>query len=109
MLCHFGQDLHDQHKQFNTLFTEIVKIGNEANRSVESIFPLRSLFLQDFSCLEKVLVLINVVLFAVSLSADDQDQEISTAILYMMFAIIYFVTTTTCLSGASALKRKACW
>jgi len=25
-----------------------------------------------------------------------------------MFAIAYFVTTTTCLSGANTLKRKAC-
>ena len=53
-------------------------------------------------------MLINVVLFTASLSGDNVDEEISTAILYMMFAIIYFVTSTTCLSGASTLKRKAC-
>ena len=68
--------------------------------------PLRELFLQDYSTLEKILVLINVVLFKVSMSAENVDQEVSTAIFYFMFTIVYFVTTTTCLSGAHALKRK---
>ena len=36
------------------------------------------------------------------------NENISAAILYIMFAIAYFVTTTTCLSGATQLKRRAC-
>lgn len=40
------------------------------------------------------------------MSADNLDQEVSTAILYFMFSIAYFVTTTTCFSGANALKHK---
>ena len=51
-----------------------------------------------------MLVLINIVLFVVSLSADSIEQEVSAVILYIMFAIAYFVTTSTCLSSASALK-----
>ena len=51
-----------------------------------------------------MLVLINIFLFVVSLSADSIEQEVSTVILYIMFAIAYFVTTSTCLSSASALK-----
>ena len=55
-----------------------------------------------------MLVLINVVLFGASLSAENIDQNVSSAILYIMFAIAYYVTTSTCLFGANALKRKAC-
>jgi len=53
-----------------------------------------------------MLVLINVVLFTTSLSAENVNQEVSAAILYIMFAIGYFVTTTACLTGAASLKRK---
>ena len=55
-----------------------------------------------------MLVLINVVLFGASLSAENIDQNVSSAILYIMFAIAYYVTTSTCLFGANALKRRAC-
>ena len=68
--------------------------------------PLRQLFLQDYTGLEKILVLINLTLFGASLSAENLDQDVRTAILYFMFSIAYFVTTTTCFSGASALKHK---
>ena len=68
--------------------------------------PLSELFLQDYSTLEKVLVLINVALFSASLGSDTVDPEVNTAILYIMLAVAYFVTTTTCLSGANTLKRK---
>jgi len=54
-----------------------------------------------------MLVLINIILFSASLSADNLEQEVTTAILYIMFAIAYYVTTSTCLFGANALKRKA--
>lgn len=83
-------------------------MGSETGRSLEMCLPLRELFLQDYSGLEKLLVLINVVLFTASLNADNVDQDISTAILYMFFAVAYFVTTTACLSGANTLKNKAC-
>lgn len=56
-----------------------------------------------------MLVLINIVLFGTSLSAENIDQNVSSAILYIMFAIAYYVTTSTCLFGANALKRKACF
>ena len=56
--------------------------------------------------MEKILVVINVTLFAASLSADNTDEEVSTVILYIMLLIGQFVTTSTCLSGAHALKRK---
>ena len=54
-----------------------------------------------------MLVIINVTLFATSLSADNTDEEVSTVILYIMLTIGQFVTTSTCLSGAYALKQKA--
>ena len=108
MLCHFGQDLHDQHLQFNRAFVSLLKVSIETGRSIENSLPLRELFLQDYSGLEKMLVLINVVLFGASLSAENIDQNVSSAILYIMFAIAYYVTTSTCLFGANALKRKAC-
>lgn len=73
---------------------------------MEVYLPLREFFLQDYSGLEKTLVLINVALFGLSTCAENVDQEVSNAILYFMFSIAYFVTTTTCLSGANALKRK---
>ena len=56
--------------------------------------------------MEKILVVINVTLFAASLSADNTEEEVSTVILYIMLLIGQFVTTSTCLSGAHALKRK---
>ena len=88
------------------MFTELCKIGDEARRTVDQCLPFREFFLQDYTSLEKILVLINVVLFSASLSAENVDQEVSTAILYIMFAIAYFVTTTSCLSGANTIKRK---
>jgi len=105
MLSHFGQELHDQSKSFNRAFSDLHKLGCQASSTVEDCLPFRELFLQDYSSLEKMLVLINVVLFATSLSADKVDQEVSAAILYIMFAIGYFVTTTTCLTGAASFKR----
>ena len=91
---------------FNRAFSDMQKIGSEASRTLDQCLPLRELFLQDYSTLEKMLVLINVVLFSASLGANSVDSEVNTAILYIMLAIAYFVTTTTCLSGANTLKRK---
>ena len=79
----------------------------ETGRSIENSLPLRELLLQDYSGLEKMLVLINIVLFGASLSAENIDQNVSSAILYIMFAIAYYVTTSTCLFGANTLKRKS--
>lgn len=106
MLNHFGSELHSHHKQFNIVFSDLYKLGSETNCTMDRYLPLRELFLQDYSTLEKILVLINVALFGASMSAENIDQEVSTAILYFMFSIAYFVTTTTCLSGANALKRQ---
>ena len=94
--------------EFNRAFVSLLKVSIETGRSIENSLPLRELFLQDYSGLEKMLVLINVVLFGASLSAENIDQNVSSAILYIMFAIAYYVTTSTCLFGANALKRKAC-
>ena len=72
LACHggpFGQELHDQHKQFNVAFSEVYKLMSEAGHSVKSCIPFRELFLQDYSGLEKMLVLINLVLFTSSLSS----------------------------------------
>ena len=71
----------------------------------------RTIFLKEYSNLEKVIVLLNVFLFSLSLSEDNQknvDQDVNTAILYIMFTIAYFVSSTSCLSGAYSLKSKAC-
>ena len=70
------------------------------------MLPLRELFLEEYSSLEKILVLINVVLFAASLSDENLDQDVGAAIMYIMFAMAYFVTTTMCLSGAYAIKKR---
>lgn len=107
MLCHFGEELQGHHMRFGEVINDLLKMSCDASRSLESCIPLRQIFLQDYSALEKVLVLINVVLFSASLSAENVDKEVGVAILYIMFAIAYFITTTSCLSGASSLKRKA--
>ena len=107
MLCHFGAELHQkQHSEFNRMFTELYKKGSEARRTLDQCLPFRDFLLQGYSSLERILVLINVLLFCASLSAENVDEGVSQAILYIMFAIAYFVTTTTCLSGANSLKRK---
>jgi hypothetical protein len=48
-------------------------VSIETGKTIESSFPLRELLLQDYSALEKMLVLINVVLFGASLSAENVD------------------------------------
>ncbi len=107
MLCHFGAELQQkQHTEFNQMFSQLQKVGFEARRTIDQCLPFRDFFLQGYSSLEKILVLINVVLFSASLSAENVDQEVSQVILYIMFAVAYFVTTTTCLSGANSLKTK---
>ena len=75
MLCHFGQELHDQHKQFNIAFSDVYKMMSEAGHSVKSCIPFRELFLQDYSGLEKMLVLINVILFTASLSSVNKNLD----------------------------------
>ena len=106
MLSHFGHELHSQHQQFNMVFSELYKLASDTNTIMFTYLPLREIFLQDYSGLEKMLVLINFALFGASMCADNVDQEVGTAILYLMFSIAYFVTTTTCLSGANVLKNK---
>ena len=50
-------------------------------------------------------MLINVVLFGASLNAGDKlEPNVAVAILYIMFAICYFVVTTTCLTSATMIK-----
>jgi hypothetical protein len=106
MCSHFGQELHCQHKRFNNLFSEVHKLYNETNTAMFTYLPLRQLFLQDYSDLEKILVIINFVLFGACMFSEDVDQNVGTVIIYFMFAIAYFVTTTTCLSGANQIKTK---
>ena len=60
--------------------------------------------LNHYTSVEKALVIINVILFAASFSCQDVDNEVSTALIYIMFAIAYFVATTTCLTGAESIK-----
>ena len=67
------------------------------------------MFMKDYCSLEKLLVMINFVLFCVSLCAENNDKDVNTAILYIMFAIAYFVSSTSCLSSATNLKRRACF
>ena len=104
MLNHFGQEIHNHHKQFNLVYSELYKLGNDANYAMYAYLPFSKLFLQGYTGLEKTLVLINFALFGASMCAENVDQDVGTAILYLMFSIAYFVTTTTCLSGANTLK-----
>ena len=67
------------------------------------------MFMKDYCSLEKLLVTINFVLFCVSLHAENNDKDVNTAILYIMFAIAYYVSSTSCLSGATSLKHRACF
>jgi len=66
---------------------------------------LKDQLLKDFTNLEKFLVCLNVLLFAASFQCQEVDSEVSTALIYIMFAIAYFVTTTTCLNGAATIKK----
>jgi len=70
---------------------------------IDYFLPLKNVLLNDYTSLEKILVAINVILFAVSFQCD-VDGEVSTALIYIMFAIAYFVATTTCLTGAAQIK-----
>lgn len=66
--------------------------------------PLTNLILKDHTSLEKILVIINVVLFAASYQCSEVDTEVNTVLIYIMFAIAYFVATSTCLHGAASMK-----
>ena len=66
--------------------------------------PFKEHLLHDYSNLEIFLVIVNVILFSASYN-QDVDSEISTVLIYIMFAIAYFILTSTCLSGAVLIKR----
>ena len=106
MLCHFGQELHDQGGQeLNNVLSHFEKLSMESYHAIESCIPFQQLFLQDYTGLEKLLVLINIVLFGASLNAGENlDPNVAVAIFYIMFTIAYFVVTSTCLTGATLLK-----
>jgi len=63
--------------------------------------------MRDYCVIERLIVLLNVILFCISLSIENADQDVNTAILYIMFIIAYFVSSRSCLTGASNLKRRA--
>ena len=107
MLCHFGnQELQDQSgKELNRVFSHFYRLSDETVHAIESCLPFNQLFLQDYTGLEKLLVLINVVLFGASLNAGDLlEPNVAIAILYIMFTILYFVVTSTCLTSAAMIK-----
>ena len=71
---------------------------------LDYFLPMNAKILSNYTTLEKVLVIVNIALFAASFQCQDVDSEVSTALIYIMFAIAYFVATTTCLTGASSIK-----
>ena len=73
MLCHFGQDLNDQQKTFRLIFNQLQRLCNESHLTIENYLPMKEFFLPEYSSLEKILVIINVILFATSLSDENLD------------------------------------
>lgn len=99
--------MHKEHKAFNNAFSEFYEVTTDDKQT--SGLTLISMIMKDYCNLERVLVLINTILFSISLGVEHADKEVNAAILYIMFGIAYFVSSTSCLSGASNLKRKACF
>ena len=66
-----------------------------------------SFLMSDYCALERVIVLLNIVLFCFTLNIENADQDVNTAVLYIMFIIAYFASSKSCLTGATTLKRRA--
>ena len=77
---------------------------NVEHFDLDYFLPMKDKVLNHYTSIEKVLVVINVILFALSFQCQDVDSEVSTALIYIMFAIAYFIMTTTCLTGAASIK-----
>ena len=54
--------------------------------------------------MERVLVILNFILFAISFQCAEVDSDVSNAMIYIMYAVAYFVITTTFLSGAASFR-----
>ena len=106
MICHFGQELHDRSQSFKRSFKTLYQLSGQTGRSLEQTLPMSELILRDYSALEKMLVLINLVLFCGSLHAENVDEGVKAVLCYFMLAIAYFATTATCLSNAAAFKHR---
>jgi hypothetical protein len=66
---------------------------------------LKDTLLKDYCTLERVLVILNLILFAVSFQCSEVDSDVSNAMIYIMYAVVYFVITTTFLSGAASFRN----
>ena len=54
--------------------------------------------------MERVLVILNFILFVISFQCAEVDSDVSNAMIYIMYAVAYFVITTTFLSGAASFR-----
>ena len=96
MVCHLGclynSDAPAQFRSQNVITsTKNFEIG---------FLPLKDKNLESYTNIEKALVLINFVLFAV-VYMQDMDHEVKKTVVFIMSAIFYFVATNVCLTGAA--------
>ena len=99
MVCHLGcmynSDAPAQFRSQNVITsTKNFEIG---------FLPLKDKNLESYTNIEKALVLINFVLFAV-VYMQDMDHEVKKTVVFIMSAIFYFVATNVCLTGAAQIK-----
>ena len=66
---------------------------------------LKDTLLKDYCTLERVLAILNFILFAISFQCTEVDSDVSNAMIYIMYAVAYFVITTTFLSGAASFRN----
>ena len=66
---------------------------------------LSDILLKDYCSLERILVIINLILFGTSFQCAEVDSDVSNAMIYIMYAVAYFVFTTTFLSGAASFRN----
>jgi len=105
LACHFGQNYTYNSAPFKSLD----QIGRQCDAcygyELGYFMPLKDQLLKDYCSLEKVLVLVNLLLFATSFQCAEVDSDVSNALIYIMYAIAYFVITTTFLSGAASIRN----
>ena len=99
MVCHLGclynSDAPAQFRSQNV-------ITSTKNFEIDFL-PLKDKNLESYTNIEKALVLINFVLFAV-VYMQDMDHEVKKTVVFIMSAILYFVATNVCLTGAAQIK-----
>lgn len=105
MICHFNHELNDKRIAFKEAFCTIQRGSQQSPLALEECLPWKSLFLQDYCSIEKLLVLLNLVLFGASMCDRSADPNVHAALIYLMLAGAYFAGTSAFLMRSSPAAR----